>query len=43
MDIERRPELVQGNIYVDNFIDIWKNRFQIYRKDRSNDCEMCRH
>ncbi len=43
MDIERRPELVQGNIYTDDFVDVWHNRFQIYRKDRSADCAMCRN
>jgi radical SAM protein with 4Fe4S-binding SPASM domain len=42
MDIERRPELVQGNIYTDDFVDVWHNRFQIYRKDRSAACAMCR-
>lgn len=42
MDIERRPELIQGNINSDNFPDVWKNRFQIFRHDRSDDCEMCR-
>lgn len=41
MDIERRPELVQGNIYTDSFVDAWHNRFQIYRKDRSMECSMC--
>lgn len=42
LDIERRPELVQGNIYRDNFADVWKNRFQIFRRDRSQDCRQCR-
>lgn len=42
MDIERRPELVQGNIYTDNFADVWNHRFQIYRRDRSLECDMCR-
>jgi len=41
LDIERRPELVQGNIYTDNFVDVWLNRFKIYRKDRSLECDMC--
>ena len=42
LDIERRPELIQGNINCDDFVDVWKNRFQIYRKNRSMECEMCR-
>lgn len=41
LDIERRPELVQGNINVDDFVDVWHIRFQIYRKNRSLECEMC--
>ena len=41
MDIERRPELVQGNVYTDNFVDVWHNRFQVFRKDRSAECSMC--
>lgn len=42
LDIERRPELVQGNIYQDNFIEVWENRFQQFRKDRTKECESCR-
>lgn len=42
LDIERRPELVQGNAYRDDFVDIWENRFQIFRKDRAEECADCR-
>lgn len=35
LDIERRPEFVQGNIRTDRFSDIWYNRFQLFRQDRS--------
>jgi len=31
LDIERRPELVQGNILQDRFRDVWENRFQNFR------------
>lgn len=31
LDIERRPELIQGNIRSDDFADVWKNRFEQYR------------
>lgn len=41
LDIERRPELVQGNIAKDRFSDIWKNRFKEYRYDRSLQCTEC--
>lgn len=43
LDIERRPELVQGNLYQDDFWDVWKNRFQFYRKDRTEQSEFCRN
>lgn len=46
LDIERRPELVQGNIYTDDFIDVWENRFQVFRTDRtkqSKTCSQCQH
>ena len=41
LDIERRPELVQGNIETDDFIDVWENRFQIFRMDRTQLCQEC--
>lgn len=30
-DVKRRPELIQGNIRKDNFMDVWENKFQVYR------------
>ncbi len=42
LDIERRPELVQGNIRTDRFADVWYNRFKEYRYDRSEHCRECR-
>ena len=41
LDIENRPELVQGNIKTDNFMDVWQNRFQAFRRDRTGDCAQC--
>ena len=41
LDIERRPELIQGNIATDDFVDVWENRFQAFRKDRTADSEVC--
>ena len=43
LDIERRPEFIQGNIVRDNFKDVWENKFQIFRRDLSLDCEKCRN
>lgn len=44
LDIVNRPELVQGNIKNDNFMDVWKNKFHAFRRDRTADstkCESC--
>ena len=46
LDIERRPELVQGNVKTDSFIDIWENKFENLRIDRtekSKTCFSCEH
>lgn len=43
LDIERRPELVQGNIWQDRFSDVWYSRFREFREDRSAMCNECRH
>ena len=42
LDIERRKELVQGNIYNDDFVDVWENKFEIFRQDWSNKSETCK-
>lgn len=42
LDIERRPELIQGNIRNDRFRDVWENRFEQFRKFDYRDCEKCR-
>lgn len=41
LDIENRPELVQGNIRTDDFMDVWNNKFKPFRKDRTEDCSAC--
>ncbi|MBP5757925.1 MAG: SPASM domain-containing protein, partial [Bacteroidales bacterium] len=44
-----RGKYYQGNIYKDNFWDVWQNRFQPYRdrswmrKDQCADCKMFRY
>lgn len=46
LDIERRPELIQGNILKDNLKDVWENKFGIFRKnlsDRNPGCRNCEH
>ncbi len=43
LDIERRPELVQGNILKDRFKDVWENRFKEFRIDLSDRCSKCQN
>ena len=43
LDIERRPELIQGNIFKDNFKDVWFNRFKEFRIDLSTKCDKCQN
>lgn len=45
LDIERRPELVQGNIRTDSLKDVWENRFEIYRNDyrKTGKCAKCKN
>ena len=43
--VERRPELIQGNVKTDDFVDVWENKFKWFRKlDRfkCRDCENCK-
>lgn len=42
LDIERRPEFVQGNILVDDFTEVWKNKFKCFRRNLCEDNEKCR-
>ena len=42
LDIERRPELVQGNILSDRLKDVWENEFKIFRSDLSDRSRKCR-
>ena len=43
----RKKELVQGNIKTDSFVDVWENRFEIFRKKRitmvtNEKCKKCK-
>lgn len=40
LDIERRPELIEGNVKEDDFFEVWQKKFAFYRKDRTN-CSYC--
>ena len=41
LDIERRPETIFGNIFTDDFTEVWKNRFGTFRRDPGSDCSEC--
>ena len=41
LDIKSRKETIQGNIRRDSFTDVWKTRFEIYRKRLSLRCSSC--
>ena len=46
LDIERRPETIQGNIRQSRFRDVWEKRFELFRRDLSAGsafCEGCAH
>ncbi len=44
LDIERRKETIQGNIFKDDFTDVWYNRFQLFRTslaEKNTRCKDC--
>ena len=41
LDIEKRPELVQGNAHKDDFCSVWENGFKQFRRDRVKDSTNC--
>ena len=41
LDIERRPETIQGNIRESRFKDVWDNRFALFRRDLSEGSAFC--
>lgn len=41
LDIERRPEMIQGNIHNDRFKDVWENRFGFFRHGLDQDSTEC--
>lgn len=40
-NVERRKELIQGNIRKDDFIDVWENRFKWFRDENNFKCKEC--
>ena len=42
-DVEKRKELIQGNVRKDDFIDVWENKFKPFRKLSRTENNMCRN
>ena len=45
LDVERRPELIQGNIRKDNLKEVWENKFEVFRNDfrKTGPCADCKY
>ena len=42
LDIERKPETIQGNIRKDDFLEVWENKFEVFRHNRANNSDYCK-
>lgn len=40
-NVERRKEVIQGNIKFDNFVDVWENKFKLFRNKYRTSCDKC--
>ena len=40
-NVPRRPELIQGNIKTDSFVEVWENKFKEFRHEKRTACESC--
>ena len=43
LDIESRPELIQGNIHTDRFKTVWDNRLSQHRDENYRKCSHCKN
>ena len=44
-NVERRKELIQGNVQKDNFVEVWENKFEFFRSEtrcQSKKCKTCK-
>ena len=41
-NVERRPELIQGNVKTDSFVDLWERGFSFFRSEERCLSEKCR-
>lgn len=40
-NVPRRKELIQGNVTKDSFVEIWNNKYEIFRNKERTKCEKC--
>ena len=40
-NVKASQEFIQGNIKTDNFVDVWENRFKIFRTENRTKCSKC--
>ncbi len=43
-NVERLPQLIQGNVRKDNFVDVWENKFKWFRNEdrlKNEECSKC--
>ena len=40
-NVERRKEFIHGNIKHDNFVEVWENKFQLFRTDNRTKYDQC--
>ena len=42
LDIDCRDHVKQGNILQDDFVDVWENKFELFRRNKANTSPTCR-
>jgi len=40
-NVPRRPELIQGNVRRDSFVEVWNNKFKEFRNLKRTSCKKC--
>ena len=43
LDIERKPQTIQGNIRTDDFLEVWNRKFEIFRYNRAEKSDYCKN
>ena len=41
-NVPRRKEFIQGNIKNNDFIEVWENKFKIFRSEERTSCNKCK-